>query len=61
MDKNKSSNVGLTASQVVLVVLVILKFAGLITWSWFWVLAPLWIDVILLFVVLAGMLIVSRR
>lgn len=28
--------------EVVLVVLVVLKLAGELTWSWWWVLAPLW-------------------
>jgi hypothetical protein len=28
---------------VLLLIFVVLKFFGLITWSWLWVLSPLWI------------------
>ena len=28
---------------VLFVIFILLKFMGLITWSWFWVLSPLWI------------------
>lgn len=31
-----------TYLDVVLIVFIILKLAGLITWSWWWVLCPLW-------------------
>ena len=34
---------GLGFMGTVTVVLVILKLANLITWSWWWVLAPFWI------------------
>ena len=33
--------------DVLLVVFVLLKLCGLIFWSWFWVLLPLWIIIIL--------------
>jgi hypothetical protein len=29
------------------IAMIILKFAGIITWSWFWVLSPFWIPVAL--------------
>lgn len=32
---------------ILLVVFVTLKLAGLVDWSWVWVLSPLWISVIL--------------
>lgn len=34
---------------ILLVVFVVLKCTGLIDWSWWWVLAPLWIPTILVF------------
>lgn len=45
---------GLGLSTVVLVVFVILKLVGLITWSWWWVLSPIWISagLVLLWVLL---------
>lgn len=45
---------GLSLSTVVLVVFVILKLVGVITWSWWWVLSPIWISagLVLLWVLL---------
>jgi uncharacterized protein (DUF983 family) len=44
---------GLSLPDVVLVVFIILKLVGLIAWSWWWVLSPLWIPIaIWLFLVL---------
>lgn len=33
--------------DVLLVVFILLKLCGLIFWSWFWVLSPLWVTIIL--------------
>ena len=38
------------------VVLVVLKLTGVITWSWWWVLAPLWLGGVLAAVVLLALL-----
>lgn len=38
---------GLSLSTVVLVVFVILKLVGVIAWSWWWVLSPIWISAVL--------------
>lgn len=35
---------------VLLVVFIVLKLCGVITWSWLWVLSPLWIGLILLII-----------
>ena len=45
---------GLSLSTVVLVVFVILKLVGVIAWSWWWVLSPIWISagLVLLWVLL---------
>jgi hypothetical protein len=37
-----------TACQLALITLIVLKLTGVITWSWWWVLSPLWIGGILL-------------
>ena len=39
-------------STILLVVFIVLKCTGLINWSWWWVLAPLWIPAILVFIYL---------
>ncbi len=38
---------------VLTIVLVVLKLTGLIAWSWWWILAPVWLPV-LLFLLSAG-------
>lgn len=38
---------GMSLSGVLLVVFIVLKLCGVIGWSWLWVLAPLWIGVVL--------------
>ena len=34
------------------IVFIVLKLTGVINWSWVWVLAPIWIDIILVVVLL---------
>ena len=56
-------------STILLVIFIVLKLAGIIHWSWWWVLSPLWIGlgvVIAVFIVTAIIVavaaaIVSRR
>ena len=46
---------GLGLGGVLLVVFVVLKLVGVISWSWIWVLSPLWIGIalwVVLFVVI---------
>ena len=31
----------------IFIVFLILKLAGLVTWSWFWIASPLWIGVLI--------------
>lgn len=39
----KSSGIGLTG--VLFIVFLVLKLTGNITWSWLWVLSPIWIPI----------------
>jgi len=43
--------VGITATQLLTIVFIILKLTGVITWSWLWVLSPLWIPVVLIVII----------
>lgn len=38
---------GLTIDDVLLVVFIILKLCSVVNWSWWWVLSPLWINLII--------------
>ena len=44
-DKQASGGIGFTG--LLTIVFIILKLCGFITWSWWWVLSPLWISAIL--------------
>ena len=55
---NKTSiKVGSPATVVLTIVFVILKLTGVITWSWWFVLAPLWVPVALFLLVVLGVVI----
>lgn len=49
-ESNSNSGVGVGFAELLLLLFVGLKLGGVITWSWWWVMSPLWITV--LFVVL---------
>lgn len=44
-DKQTSGGIGFTS--LLTIVFIVLKLCGVITWSWWWVLSPLWISAIL--------------
>jgi hypothetical protein len=49
MNNNKG---GITLSDTLLIIFVVLKLVGVIHWSWIWVLSPLWISVLLWLIIL---------
>ena len=51
---------GLTIGDLILVTFIILKLTGVITWSWIWVLSPLWIGVLLFVIVLIIGIIIQK-
>ena len=54
-DNNTNSGSGIGFAGLLAIVFITLKLMGYITWSWWWVLSPLWISaaiVLLLFIVL---------
>lgn len=60
MSKNSNGSVvggGLSLSSVLLVVFIVLKLCKVITWSWVWVLSPLWISLILWGIILLAIII----
>ena len=53
---------GLSLGSVLTIIFVILKFVGIIDWSWAWVLSPLWIGAGLSLVIcLVGLLIIGIK
>lgn len=54
---SSSSSSGIGFVGLLTIVFIVLKLLGKITWSWWWVLSPLWISAGLTFLVLLGILI----
>ena len=50
-ENNSSSRGGIGFFGVLTIVFIVLKLCGVISWSWIWVLSPLWITAIIIIVV----------
>lgn len=44
---NKQTSGGIDFTELLTIVFITLKLCGVIAWSWWWVLSPLWISAIL--------------
>ena len=51
-NNNKSSGSGIGATSALTMIFIVLKLVGVINWSWWWVLSPLWIGIILAVVII---------
>lgn len=47
---SSSSRSGLSTWDVLLIVFIVMKLIGVINWGWGWVLAPLWIPILIVLV-----------
>lgn len=54
----ENSNTGIGLGTILFVVFLVLKLCGTITWSWWWVTAPLWIPagLALIFIAMVAMI-----
>ena len=66
--KNMSDNKSTSSSRIgfsglLTILFITLKLTGVITWSWLWVLAPIWITfVIVVFIlIIAGIVIIANK
>lgn len=41
------------------IVFIVLKFCGVLNWSWIWVFSPLWLSVVLFFVFVLAMFVIG--
>jgi len=48
-------------TSILFLVFLVLKLTGLITWSWWWVTAPLWLPVTIIVIVLGVLLCTTKR
>lgn len=58
---NKQASSGIGFTGLLTIVFIVLKLCGIITWSWWWVLSPLWISAILCAVLVIIVLLVEGR
>lgn len=60
MNKNKTTvNGGIGFTGLLTIVFIVLKLCGVITWSWLWVLAPIWVSAALALLIILGVFIVG--
>ena len=50
--KYNANNTGISVLGILLIIFVVLKLVGVVTWSWWVVLIPLWIEIGLLIIVI---------
>ena len=59
---NNKKSKGMPLGGVLLVIFVVLKLTGLITWSWWWVFSPIWIPLLIVVAVfLIAMIIMTIK
>jgi len=59
--KNNNRNTGVGIGVVLQILFIAFKLTDIITWSWFWVLSPMWIYgfIILLYLIIAIIMIIK--
>ena len=60
MDNNNKTSGGIGFTGLLTLLFIGLKLCGVISWSWLWVLSPIWISVALAIVICVIVLIASR-
>lgn len=56
MDNGKQASGGIGFCSLLTIAFIVLKLCNVITWSWWWVLSPLWIPTALVILILATFL-----
>lgn len=51
---------GLSFTNLLTVIFITLKLLGVITWSWVWVLAPIWMPIVIVLVISIILVIMAR-
>jgi len=59
--ETKVEKTGVGFLDLLAIVFIILKLCGVISWSWVWVLAPIWIQGILFIIIVLVLLLMGRR
>lgn len=59
-NNNSGGSGGIGFCGLLTIAFIVLKLIGKISWSWIWVLSPLWLGFILLFALLFFIVIINR-
>lgn len=59
MSDNQSSSGGISFLGLLGITFIVLKLCGVVSWSWWWVTAPLWAPIGIAVLIVIGMLIVA--
>jgi hypothetical protein len=62
-EKGKEVKANISFSDLLLLLFVALKLTNVISWSWFWVLSPIWITVgvVIIVAIIAGIISVTKK
>ena len=60
MNNEKTTSGGIGFGSALLLTFIILKLVGVIDWSWWWVLSPIWIPIVLLLAASILLIVVYR-
>lgn len=62
MSNNETTvNCGIGFTGLLTIVFIVLKLLGAITWSWWWVLSPIWISVVLVVLLFALLVLFAEK
>lgn len=51
---------GIGFTTLLLLAFIVLKLCGVITWSWLWVLSPVWIPIVLAIVIILSIVVINE-
>lgn len=60
MAQNNTTSGGISFVGLLTIVFITLKLTGYITWSWFWVLSPIWISILAAILVVIGVVLLLK-
>ena len=60
-NKNTTRTGGVDFIELLTIVFIALKLCGVISWSWIWVLSPLWISIIILIILIIILMCLNKR
>ena len=61
MENKKTSGSGIGFGGLLTLVFIVLKLCKVINWSWWWVLSPIWIGIVLVILILIICLLISKE